>query len=75
MTISLSIIPKAAELFEALIPLKILWSCQVSIDIAREPELVRLMKRSGCVNALIGFESLNPEQFEADAEGLEPEIR
>lgn len=54
---------KAAALFEALIPLKILWSCQVSIDIARDPELVRLMKRSGCVNALIGFESLNPNSL------------
>lgn len=52
-------IPKAVELFEALIPLKIMWSCQVSIDIAREPELVRLMRRSGCINALIGFESLD----------------
>jgi radical SAM superfamily enzyme YgiQ (UPF0313 family) len=51
--------PKAVELFEALIPLKIMWSCQVSIDIARDPELVRLMRRSGCINALIGFESLD----------------
>jgi radical SAM superfamily enzyme YgiQ (UPF0313 family) len=56
-------IPKAVELFEALIPLKILWSCQVSIDIARDRELVQLMKRSGCINALIGFESLNPDSL------------
>ena len=55
--------PKAVELFEALIPLKILWSCQVSIDIANDPELVRLMKRSGCVNALVGFESLNQDSL------------
>ena len=54
---------KAIELFEALIPLKILWSCQVSIDIANDPELVRLMKRSGCVNALVGFESLNQDSL------------
>src|SRR5207245_1049745 len=52
-------VPKARELFEALIPLKITWSCQVSIDIARDPALVRLMQRSGCVSALVGFESLN----------------
>jgi radical SAM superfamily enzyme YgiQ (UPF0313 family) len=52
-------IPKATALFEALIPLKIRWSCQVSIDIAHDAELVRLMARSGCINALIGFESLN----------------
>ncbi len=55
--------PKAIELFEALIPLKILWSCQVSIDIASDPDLVRLMKRSGCVNALVGFESLNQDSL------------
>ena len=51
---------KARALFEALVPLNITWSCQVSIDIAREPELVRLMARSGCISALIGFESLDP---------------
>lgn len=48
------------ELFTALIPLNISWSCQVSIDIARDEELVRLMRRSGCISALIGFESLDP---------------
>jgi radical SAM superfamily enzyme YgiQ (UPF0313 family) len=56
-------IPRAVELFEALIPLRISWSCQVSIDIAHEPELVRLMARSGCINALIGFESLNRDNL------------
>ena len=49
----------ARALFEALIPLKISWSCQVSIDIARDADLVRLMRRSGCISALIGFESLD----------------
>ena len=32
-------------LFEALVPLNISWSCQVSIDIARDPDLVKLMQR------------------------------
>ena len=53
-------VPKAVELFEALVPLKICWSCQISIDIAQDPALVRLMQKSGCISALIGFESLNP---------------
>lgn len=53
-------VPKARELFEALIPLNIKWSCQVSIDVARDEELVRLMAKSGCISALIGFESLDP---------------
>lgn len=51
---------KARELFEALVPLNVTWSCQVSIDVARDPGLVRLMARSGCISALIGFESLDP---------------
>lgn len=51
---------KARELFKALIPLNVRWSCQVSIDILRDPELVDLMARSGCLTALIGFESLDP---------------
>lgn len=56
-------VAKATELFEALIPLKIRWTCQISIDIARDPKLVRLMQRSGCISALIGFESLNRENL------------
>ena len=54
---------KARALFEALVPLGISWSCQVSIDIARDVELVQLMRRSGCISALIGFESLNPDSL------------
>ncbi len=53
----------AWSLFEALVPLGISWSCQVSIDIARDEELVRLMRESGCISALIGFESLNPDSL------------
>src|SRR5262249_3514617 len=39
------------------------WSCQVSIDVARDPALVGLMQRSGCISALVGFESLNKENL------------
>lgn len=53
----------AYALFEALVPLNISWSCQVSIDIARDEELVQLMRRSGCISALIGFESLDPSSL------------
>ena len=54
---------RAEELFTSLIPLKIRWSCQVSIDVARHPDILRLMKESGCVSALIGFESLNEDNL------------
>lgn len=56
-------VPKAKELFTALIPLKIRWSCQVSIDVARDPELMRLLEKSGCTTAVVGFESLNPKNL------------
>ena len=49
----------AEALFRALIPLKVRWSCQVSIDIARNDALLALMEKSGCKAVLIGFESLN----------------
>lgn len=52
-------VAQAETLFEALIPLKIRWACQVSIDIAGKARLLDLMARSGCRIALIGFESLD----------------
>jgi radical SAM superfamily enzyme YgiQ (UPF0313 family) len=51
--------PYAAALFQALIPLKIRWSCQVSIDIAHNDKLLALMEKSGCTTAVLGFESLD----------------
>ncbi|MCA9395264.1 MAG: B12-binding domain-containing radical SAM protein [Candidatus Omnitrophica bacterium] len=54
---------KAEELFRALIPLNIKWSCQVTIDIVRHPHLLKLMQQSGCEVVLIGFESLNEDNL------------
>lgn len=39
------------------------WSTQVRTDLARDPELVRLMKRAGCHTVFIGFESVNPQSL------------
>lgn len=52
-------VPQAKELFQALIPLNIRWSCQISIDVAQDDELMALLEKSGCTTAVIGFESLN----------------
>ena len=62
-------VAKATELFQALIPLKISWSCQCSIDIARDPALVKLMQRSGCTMALFGFESLDRDNLQQMRKG------
>jgi len=44
------------ELFCALKPLKIKWSTQCTIDIAKNKEMLRLAKESGCTCFLFGFE-------------------
>jgi radical SAM superfamily enzyme YgiQ (UPF0313 family) len=48
----------AKELFEALIPLKIHWVSQASMDMLEDAELMRLMVKSGCLGNVIGFESI-----------------
>jgi len=50
----------AKELFRALVPYKIKWVAQASVTIAGDEELLRLAAASGCVDLLIGFESLSP---------------
>ena len=49
----------AKKLFKALIPLKIKWISQASINISKDKEILELMKKSGCIGVLIGFESLD----------------
>ncbi len=46
------------ELLEALKPLRIRWVGQATLDAARNPELLILLRDSGCVGLLIGLESL-----------------
>ena len=44
-----------------LIPLKVRWASQSSIDMINDKELLKLMAKSGCIGNLIGFESINIE--------------
>lgn len=37
------------------------WYAQVSVRAAKDPELLRLMQRSGCKAVFVGFESIEPE--------------
>jgi radical SAM superfamily enzyme YgiQ (UPF0313 family) len=37
------------------------WACQVGIDIANNPEVLKWAKKAGCVMMFIGFESVNEE--------------
>lgn len=53
----------AKELFRALIPLKINWVSQGSIDMTQDREMMDLMVKSGCLGNVIGFESLDPQNL------------
>jgi radical SAM superfamily enzyme YgiQ (UPF0313 family) len=57
---------RTRDLCEAIIreKLKITWTTQVRADVTRDPELVGLMKKSGCHTVYIGFESVNPDALE-----------
>jgi len=52
---------KAKELFRALIPLKVRWVSQGSMDMLKDKELMQLMVKSGCLGLVIGFESISPD--------------
>ena len=57
----------AKELFKALIPYKLIWAGQSSINIARDEELLSLAAQSGCKGLFVGFESVSENSLkEAD---------
>ncbi len=55
------------DLLEAMIAerFRFRWSTQVRADLAREEEMLRLMRRAGCHTVFIGFESVNPDSLRA----------
>ncbi len=53
----------AKTLFRALIPLKIHWVSQASLDMTQDRELMSLMAQSGCLGHVVGFESITPESL------------
>jgi radical SAM superfamily enzyme YgiQ (UPF0313 family) len=75
--------PDAAKaLFQALIPLKIRWVGQASIDFVEDEELAALMVKSGCLGLVIGFESLEKnnllqmkKEWNLDSDGYERAIQ
>lgn len=54
---------RTKELLHAMIKAKLTpnWTAQVRVDVAKDNELLDLMKRSGCHTVYIGLESINPE--------------
>ena len=61
---------QAKEFFRALIPLKVRWVSQASINAAHDEEFLQLIKASGCQGLLIGFESLNEANLKQMGKGF-----
>ena len=60
----------AKELFRAMIPLRVKWASQCTINIARDAELLDLAARSGCMSLSIGLESVNEDSLDSVRKGF-----
>lgn len=54
----------ARELFKAMKGLKRKWGTQGTINMAKDPELLKLAYEAGCRMVLLGMETLNPNNLE-----------
>ncbi|MBP1689382.1 MAG: radical family protein [Deltaproteobacteria bacterium] len=61
---------RSKELFKALLPLKLAWASQVTVNFARDPELMRLARESGCYGVFIGFESVSNNSIRDAGKGV-----
>lgn len=55
----------ARELLPRLVEFKLKWFSHASMNIAKDPEMLELCRRSGCIGLFIGFESLSAENLRA----------
>ena len=53
----------AKSFLRDLIPMKIRWVSQASIDMTNDLELMELMAKSGCMGHVVGFESISPDSI------------
>jgi radical SAM superfamily enzyme YgiQ (UPF0313 family) len=51
----------AREFLARIADLKLHWFGQASVNIASDPEILKLCQKSGCVGLFLGFETLSPE--------------
>ncbi len=57
------------EFLQTIRPLGLKWNAAVSIDAARDPALLDLMRDSGCRSLFIGFESIDPRSIDSVHKG------
>ena len=60
----------AKELLRAMIPLKKKWGGLATTRVADDPELLDLLRRSGCQYLLLGFESISQRSLNGIAKGF-----
>ena len=65
----------ARALFAAMTPMKKRWVSQASLEIADDPELLRLARRAGCLGLFVGIETLSRENLEEVGKGFNQEAR
>ncbi|MEK6892790.1 MAG: radical SAM protein, partial [Nanoarchaeota archaeon] len=54
----------AKRLFKSIIPLKIYWISQSTVDITKDEELIKLAAESGCFGLFLGFDSISKASLE-----------
>ena len=62
---------QAKEFFRALIPSKIRWVSQASINAAHDEEFLDLLVRSGCQGVFIGFRELESGESQGHEQSLQ----
>ena len=63
------------HLLEKLKPLKKMWHCQISMDVAYNDKILTAMKEAGFVMVMIGFEAINPETLKQMNKGANMRIK
>ena len=64
----------AKELFRAMAPLKRKWGGLATVHVADDPELLELLRQSGCIYLLIGFESISRGSLKEIHKGFNKEL-
>ena len=60
----------AKSLFRAMIPLQKHWYSQIGVNASKDPELLGMMRDSGCRGVFIGFESISQDSLNETCKGF-----
>ncbi len=60
----------AREFFTRIADLNLNWFGQASVNIAKDPEILKLAEKSGCTGLFMGFETLSPEAIKSIGKGV-----